>query len=335
MPDNFDPYQQWLGIAPHEQPADYYRLLGLAQFENNQGAIEKAADQRASHIQMFASGGTERTAKTILNELAAARLCLLDPQAKQQYDGALKTLIATSGGGSHRPPPPVSPAPQGGVPADGSQVDASLSASSPDAMDEEGPLPIYLQTWFPLSLVGVVLLLAIVLGVVWYTRSGPAEPPPVAAADPPETPPVPPPVVEEFQQAAVGQDSAGVVTLTPSQAKLGGGATLTSSGGDLVIGNWSSLDGSATWQVRIGEGVFHTVKLLYAAQDRGKYLLEVNDTKKTRSIRPSDPGETSIDEFLIRLPAGREYTLTIRASELQGAELMELKSIQLIKSNRH
>lgn len=33
MPEPFDPYSEWLGIAPEEQPPDHYRLLGIAPFE--------------------------------------------------------------------------------------------------------------------------------------------------------------------------------------------------------------------------------------------------------------------------------------------------------------
>lgn len=29
----FDPYEQWLGIPPSEQPPDHYRFLGLSLFE--------------------------------------------------------------------------------------------------------------------------------------------------------------------------------------------------------------------------------------------------------------------------------------------------------------
>ena len=32
---SFDPYQAWLGIPPHDQPPNLYRLLGLVLFESN------------------------------------------------------------------------------------------------------------------------------------------------------------------------------------------------------------------------------------------------------------------------------------------------------------
>ena len=32
---DFDPYHEWLGIPPDEQPANHYRLLGLELFEED------------------------------------------------------------------------------------------------------------------------------------------------------------------------------------------------------------------------------------------------------------------------------------------------------------
>ena len=35
MSGGIDPYHKWLGIPVREQPANYYRLLGLEIFEND------------------------------------------------------------------------------------------------------------------------------------------------------------------------------------------------------------------------------------------------------------------------------------------------------------
>jgi len=43
MSRRFDPYHRWLGIPPHEQPPDHYRLLGLARFEAEADVIATAA----------------------------------------------------------------------------------------------------------------------------------------------------------------------------------------------------------------------------------------------------------------------------------------------------
>ena len=36
---SFDPYYQWLGIPPKDQPPDHYRLLALERFEPNLDVI--------------------------------------------------------------------------------------------------------------------------------------------------------------------------------------------------------------------------------------------------------------------------------------------------------
>ena len=42
MSDDFNPYHKWLGIPLKDQPADYYRLLGVTQFESDPDVITGA-----------------------------------------------------------------------------------------------------------------------------------------------------------------------------------------------------------------------------------------------------------------------------------------------------
>ncbi len=55
MSGGFDPYHEWLGIPPQEQPANYYRLLGVEVFEEDLDAIESAADRLIEHLRSAAS----------------------------------------------------------------------------------------------------------------------------------------------------------------------------------------------------------------------------------------------------------------------------------------
>ena len=96
MTESFDPYHKWLGIAPDEQPADHYRLLGLKQFESDPDVIENAADQRMSHIRTFQSGNHSADSQRILNEITSAKLCLLDPQRKAAYDAEVQAQHAVN-----------------------------------------------------------------------------------------------------------------------------------------------------------------------------------------------------------------------------------------------
>ncbi len=95
MTQAFDPYYQWLGIPPKDQPPNHYRLLGLETFEENRNVIATAADRQMGFIKNYQTGPVEaeELSQRILNELAAARLCLLNPEKKSAYDQALRAAL--------------------------------------------------------------------------------------------------------------------------------------------------------------------------------------------------------------------------------------------------
>ena len=99
---NFDPYHKWLGIPPQEQPADYYRLLGLVKFEDDPDVIAIAADQRMGFVQKMAIGQHLEHSQKLLNELARARLVLVDTQKKEVYDASLIQVPDQSSNSSRR-----------------------------------------------------------------------------------------------------------------------------------------------------------------------------------------------------------------------------------------
>lgn len=89
----FDPYHKWLGISPKEQPPNHYRLLGVDQFEKDLDVIEGAADKQMGFVRQYQSGEHAAEAARVLNELALARLCLLKPDKKAEYDAKLRKKI--------------------------------------------------------------------------------------------------------------------------------------------------------------------------------------------------------------------------------------------------
>ncbi len=110
MPSDFDPYYKWLGIPPEEQPPNHYRLLGVKQFEDNPDVIENACDQRMAFIRTFQTGPRSAESQKVLNELAAAKVCLLNPEKKRDYDEQLKaSLVATPPVAPVQPSQPFSP----------------------------------------------------------------------------------------------------------------------------------------------------------------------------------------------------------------------------------
>jgi hypothetical protein len=88
--ETFDPYRKWLGILPAEQPPDHYRLLGIVRFEDDRDTISNAADRQMAHVRTFQTGPHSSLSQKLLNEIAAARVCLLDETRKAEYDRQLR-----------------------------------------------------------------------------------------------------------------------------------------------------------------------------------------------------------------------------------------------------
>jgi hypothetical protein len=92
----FDPYHQWLGIPPSEQPPSLYRLLGISPFETNAEVIANAADQRMAHLKGFAGGRLGEHSQRLLNEVSRARVILLDDRRRHEYDARLRQKLGAS-----------------------------------------------------------------------------------------------------------------------------------------------------------------------------------------------------------------------------------------------
>ncbi len=123
--DGFDPYRKWLGIPPQEQPPNHYRLLGIGLFETDFDVISNASDRQMFHVRTFQSGPYAEVAQFILNELAAARVCLLDPPRKAEYDRWLQQMLAVQ----QPSPQPMMAMPPGVVP----QFAAAAAPGTPAA----------------------------------------------------------------------------------------------------------------------------------------------------------------------------------------------------------
>lgn len=92
--EDFDPYHRWLGIPPSEQPASHYRLLGISSFEGDPEVIRDAGERQMRHVRTYQLGPNSAASQKILNELAAAKACLLDPDRKLAYDAMLRGVAA-------------------------------------------------------------------------------------------------------------------------------------------------------------------------------------------------------------------------------------------------
>jgi len=89
----FDPYYEWLGIPPKDQPPNHYRLLGIELFESNRNVVDTAANRQMSFIKEYQAGAHSELSQKLLNEFSAARICLLSAAAKAAYDEQLRAKL--------------------------------------------------------------------------------------------------------------------------------------------------------------------------------------------------------------------------------------------------
>lgn len=164
MPETFDPYYQWLGIPPEEQPANHYRLLGIEPFEQNPEIIEAGTDRQTVHLRTFQIGPQSDVSQKLLREVAAARLCLLDPVKKAAYDRQLREQLGT------KPRPIAGPAK---TPIE-LNLDALMSEAEEARPSHLAPLPRRrksLRPWLlPATVVlALILVIAALVGVVSWS----------------------------------------------------------------------------------------------------------------------------------------------------------------------
>ena len=90
MSQSFDAYEKWFGISASEQPPNYYRLLGLKEFESDPSVIQSAGEKRVEFLQDVSSGRHVNEAQELLNAITKAVICLSDYKKKASYDQDLR-----------------------------------------------------------------------------------------------------------------------------------------------------------------------------------------------------------------------------------------------------
>ncbi len=202
MSNTFDPYHEWLGIPSDEQPPDYYRLLAIRSFEDNQKVIENAADQRMIHLRALSGGRHAESAQKLLNEVSAARVCLLSAEKKAAYDAELRRKVGRD--------PAAEPIIEERVPI------ICTDKAEQAIPERKPPLLVYLTT-------GGVALAACLILVGWWliTQQSPGDvgrqPPRVVASnvDSRTAIPLPPPPATVADTAALQQDAAETTVPSP------------------------------------------------------------------------------------------------------------------------
>lgn len=346
MADDFDPYREWLNIDRAAAPLNHYRLLGLPAFEKDRRTIEAAADRQMAEVRKHQTGPRGRWTQKLLNEITAAKLCLLDARSKQAYDAALaKSLpLAPPAPGTARPvarwapqlplaapayvaPPPriaESPAPQGVSVLD----------------DEELPHPWYREWWVPFGLFFLVVLAGASAGLYRVVTTRAARVPPPAEAE--IVSPAPEPQAarkghrealpyDEDEAVVIAQEGSGDVNFPLSAAVLSEGLARSDREGKTVVTGWTN-EAYAAWRFRVVRPAAFRVELIYTAQGSGgaQWNLTVGEEQRTRDLEPSDDsGQPYTDEFTWRVSRGGEQTLELQVVDLPEEADVQLHSIRL------
>lgn len=186
MTEHFDAYLQWLGIRDPQRPPDYYRLLGVEPFESDPDVLTNAVDRQMAHVRNFQSGKHSSESQRILNELAAAKLCLLSADRKAQYDAQLQAqraaarqaaglgpLLQPIADQAERPTPaglwPLASRPAAASPQPAQPAPAEPSPGEPQPAAAEGGSPLV-----SVVIAVLVAMILVLLGlIVVMTSSGP------------------------------------------------------------------------------------------------------------------------------------------------------------------
>lgn len=198
MQESSDPYVEWLGFPPGRRPANHYELLGIPAFEPDPETIAHAADCLRGQLRKVRPGGQIAAWQRLLDDLSAAKACLLDPGAKAAYDASLQGPPAPMAGVATPPvseaamavPPPLAVPPSAGPPPP-----APPAYAAPEAPLPPPPAPpAYMAPATPAQAFGPALGGSV--PPLMTPPLGPAMGPPIGAppgAVPGGYPPGPPP----------------------------------------------------------------------------------------------------------------------------------------------
>lgn len=93
-----NPYFELLGIPESEFPPNRYRLLGIPPFTSNENVIRNGADRQMQFLRRVGGDKYLDDVQTILNEVAEAKIFLLNDENRSAYDEELKEFNTS---GSH------------------------------------------------------------------------------------------------------------------------------------------------------------------------------------------------------------------------------------------
>jgi hypothetical protein len=167
MSDSFDPYHKWLGIPPVEQPPNHYRLLGIATLEGDADVIDAAANQRMAYLQDMAVGQHVEHSQRLLNEISAARRCLLNPQSKAAYDAQLQQPAGQLVSEAPFVPIITTDAPVAAAAPARTAARKSPNAADPETAEKSTPVklsPAWIAAFSSIGVLSLIIALFLIFG---------------------------------------------------------------------------------------------------------------------------------------------------------------------------
>lgn len=86
---SFNPYSEWLGLDPNIRQPNYYQICGLSADVTDRDEIHAAVEHAVVKVRGFRPGPRAREWAQLLDDLAAAKATLLDPEKRAKYDQSL------------------------------------------------------------------------------------------------------------------------------------------------------------------------------------------------------------------------------------------------------
>ena len=168
MSDAFNPYRKWLGVSAAGRQPTHYELLGVSVDEEDREVIEATVAQRKAFVETKRGGGHDDAVAEVLYRLDEARMTLLDPELRRQYDRRAKLFD------KRRRSRQVDPA-----------VGFRDLDERPPRMGRAGSAPVGEGSDFLRSYAGIAAVLAVAFGAMlwWSFRQPWDEPPAVATAE--------------------------------------------------------------------------------------------------------------------------------------------------------
>ncbi|MFP6576877.1 MAG: hypothetical protein VB912_17080 [Pirellulaceae bacterium] len=336
MSDEFDPYREWLGLAPDEHPVDHYRLLGLERFENDPTLVHQAADACMNKVRLHQTGPRGRHTQQLLNEIAAARVCLADAASKQAYDSQLTNEVTAApqvgGVSAAQVPPPAPPRPPP-APLTGGQIEMATVAPVTSTTTVEEELEETRGGWgkVVLGLFAVLLIAGGIWGLGWWAgRQDTTEEQVQKKSDEQKKD-----LQEDLStEVVVYQEGTGEIGLAAIVATLHGKTIRCEvNGTEGQIASWTDPQDWVSWKFKVLEPGYFKAEVTYAAaQDahQGTYRIQIDEEPSKACDVQSPMGTTGrTDEYFFFINRSGTHVLSVKAGKKPGKELMVLKSIRL------